>query len=616
MKILSRIALLLLVGSLFCPAWLSAQSRLFYAGSSGAEIFNDVVQLSDGTILIAGAADDLSWLPPGLNEIDLGTATIANNQGTNRFAFLLHADSALDNLLNIAYLSQGAAEDIRFIKTTNAPRTRTGEMFISGSTEDTDDGGYFIAKLDNNFVDGLPTGLVWSYNAKCTAGDYPKNYQPWDVDARGRVYFARGDSHDFNWSIMHRLDRDGNLDIVENWRLHWIAAGGEFRGTPASSYSGGSGALSHSGVLFKKGGRCALRSWTQADYDFWQPDGNGGTKKGKWPLDVLYAAPCDPAAASQSTSGPGYTGYATPSGSITYGPSSICIDRRTDDLYLGLNSKSRLPGGNPDFEPAVVAFDSSGALRWWSRLYHEVRPDSTAWVSEPDQYIDGLAIDYSLPLPQSELVVDARCHGNNVENFWEGDVIAANPGANAFQNRFTGSSGNIHISWLGKLATGDGTLHHSTYVAEYAEGASGLGAALTDPLLDGWPNPNAGWPEVNTTRLQQNALKVTADGSVIIIGTGRRTMTTANAHQKMPRPGGGGFSAWNQFVRQYRNDFAQPDYSSLVRGTWDTLNTQPGNNTELMAAFKTRSGIIVVGQHLGADGEVPVANVPAWGSAT
>ncbi|MBK7084986.1 MAG: hypothetical protein IPH53_10085 [Flavobacteriales bacterium] len=120
-------------------------------------------------------------------------------------------------------------------------------------------------------------------------------------------------------------------------------------------------------------------------------------------------------------------------------------------MYIGFNTKSVLPGGEPDFEPAVMAMDADGALLWWSRLYHEVTPGGDTVNSSPDQYIDALAIDYSQPPASGMLVVNARCHGNNVENLWEGSSIAANPGASGFQNQFTGTNGNIHISWLGKL---------------------------------------------------------------------------------------------------------------------------------------------------------------------
>ena len=130
-----------------------------------------------------------------------------------------------------------------------------------------------------------PTAFDWTYNVKAEDGDYQKNYHPWDVDSQGRVYFIRGDSHDNGFAAMHRLTATGNLDIVENWSMHWVTGGsrGEFRATPASSYSSfyTSGSITHSAIVFKIGPRCNLRSWTQADYDLIQPDGNGGTKKGK-----------------------------------------------------------------------------------------------------------------------------------------------------------------------------------------------------------------------------------------------------------------------------------------------------------------------------------------------
>ena len=49
------------------------------------------------------------------------------------------------------------------------------------------------------------------------------------------------------------------------------------------------------------------------------PDGNGGTKKGTWPLDILYAAECLPGGPDNTTDGPGYTGYSG-SATFTHGP--------------------------------------------------------------------------------------------------------------------------------------------------------------------------------------------------------------------------------------------------------------------------------------------------------
>lgn len=597
----------ILVCLFFYSVFAQAQSSLFYVGGSGADQLNDIVQLSNGKFLLAGATDDLSWIPDPSIVTEWSVTEIANNQGSDQFAYLMILNEELDSIEQFIHFSQGAAEDIRFIKTTNIPRAKTGDMYISGTTRDSDDGGYFIARLNDNFVDGIPTRMDWVVNVKCADGGYPARNQPWDVDAEGRVYYVRGDSHAYNWSAMYRLGPDGERQVVEHWRTHWKVAGGEYRATPASSFPEGIDALQESGIVFKRDGRCNMRSWTYEEYEEQSPDGNGGVKQGKWPMDVLFSGPCDPEEDNPNTSGPGYTGY-KPAGIFTYGPSVVTVDRRNGDVYLGINMRSVLPGGQPDFEPAVVRFDRTGKLVWWTRLYHEVRADSSKHNSTPDQYIDGVAIDYAF----DNVIVNARCHGNNVENFWEGNTINSRPSANAWKNQFTGSSGNIHISWLGRLDM-DATLLASTYVAEMPNGAKGAGARLTDPLMDGWPNPNAGWPDLNTTRLVPNTLKVTGDGHVLIVGQGRRTMTTANAYQKMPKPGNGTTSRWNHFIRQYEDDFTRPMYSSLVAPPWDTLNEQGGLEVRVHNFFKTDQGVVFVGEQNGQGRCLLTSGVPSFG---
>lgn len=607
---------LLLALALFSTITYS-QAILTYAG---AQSFYDIVQLSDGSYLVGGYAENLDWLPASTSQTMLAAGGISNSQGTNRFAFILHLSSDLQTAEHLLYLPQNGAEDIRFIKTSNVPGEATGSLYVSGNTNDSkqNGGGYFIARLNNNFVDGVPDAFEWVYNV-WAEGNIKTNH-PWDVDSQGRVTYVRGQSHAYDWSSAHRLDVTGEQMVVPNWRIHWQEAGGEYYGL-AADHPEGPAALSHSGIVFKTWGRCDLRSWTTADYSATLPDGNGGSKQGRWPLDAFFNGPCDPT--DVSAEWPGYTGYrlgATP----VQGASSIVIDRRTDDLYLGMNIKSVLPGGQPDFEPAVIAMDAEGGLRWWSRLYHEITPDGEIRNSSPDQYVDALAIDYSTDPGTASLVVNARCHGNNVENLWEGNEIAENPNASGFQNRFTGSSGNIHISWLGKLRLIDGVLQHSTYVAEYAEGASGLGSAHPDPNLAGWPNPNAGWPTLNTTRLARNNMKVSADGSVCVLGTGRRTITTANAYQQMVLPANGGLSSWNSFARVYPDDLSAPLYSSLVVGVWDTITQQGGGNTNLYGIWKTTDGVLAVGWQR-ADGDnpevsagqpIPTNGTPSWGQAS
>ncbi|MEO6670927.1 MAG: T9SS type A sorting domain-containing protein [Ferruginibacter sp.] len=586
-----------------------------YAGNTGKETFYDVTQITDGTILVVGYAENLGWVGTAPKTELTYTASIPNTLGTNRYGFILHLSADLQTILHVVHFPQGAVEDIRFIKTNTQPYTPTGDLYISCNTSDTDPnkGGYIIAKLDHNFINGIPSSLSWVNVV--WAKSIAKEAHPWDVTSDGKVYFLGGEAYGYDWSAVYCLNQNGQQAVVNNWRTHWLKNGTEWKGTPASANPfGGIDSVGYSGIVLKIWGRCDLRSWTASDYNNDFPDGNGGIKKGKWPLDILFSGPCDPT--NPTAAGPGYTGYSA-SGTPVYGGSSICIDRRNNDVYIGMNFKSVLPGGLPDFEPAVIAMDSTGSLKWWSRLYHEITPTGDTVNSSPDQYVDALAIDYN----HNTLVVGARCHGNNVENLWEGNTINSNLAAAGFQNQFTGSSGNIHISWLGKLQLNNGVLSNATYMAEYAEGTGALGAPHPDTNLDGWPNPNDGWPDVNSTRMAKNNLKVTSNGDVCILAVGRRTITTANAYQKMVKPGSGGLSAWNSFVRMYDPQLSVPKYSSLLVGAWDTLTQAGGGNTDLYGLYKTSKGIIAVGRHsANASGvpngnNIPVVNTVTWGTS-
>jgi hypothetical protein len=597
-----------------------AQSPLVtYAGGGGKETFYDVLQISDGTFLVAGNAEDLDWVDASVPRTVLSwSGTIPNALGTNRYGILLHFSENLQQLLRVVHFPRGAVEDIRYLKTSSQPYAPTGDLYISCNTSDTEanNGGFLLARLDHNFIDGIPSHLLWQAPVWAESG--PKDYHPWDVTNDGRVYYILGQNHAYDWSALYCLNQNGKRMPVEHFRTHWLKNNaGEWRGTPASAYpNGGLDAVDFSGIVLKNWGRCELRSWTADAFNGYYPDGNGGMRKGAWPADFLFKGPCNPA--SPGGQSPGYNGYSPESCCPVYGGSCVVVDRRNNELYVGMNFKSySVSASSPDFEPAVMAFSENGALRWWSRLYHEITPDGDTVQSLPDQYIDALAIDYA----QDKLVVGARAHGNNVENLWEGDQIDANPAAYGFQNRFTGTNGNIHLSWLGKLRLADGALINATYMGEYAEGTGALGAAHPDPNLDGWPNPNAGWPDVNTTRMARNALKVSSNGEVCVLAVGRRTITTANAYQKMVKPAYGGKSCWNSFVRVYAPDFSVPKYSSLLVGAWDTLTQAGGDNTELFGVYKTAKGVVCVGRRT-ADAAgvpkgnaIPLANVPVWGTA-
>ncbi|MBK9195227.1 MAG: hypothetical protein IPO17_09620 [Flavobacteriales bacterium] len=213
---------ILLLSTAILTSTVTAQTNLVtYAGGSGNEVFNDVVQISDGRVLVIGVADDLGWIDTGVPQFNLGASGITNGLGTGKFPFILVFDSTLQIMLSVHAMTQGAAEDLRFIKLTNAPGTPTGDIYLSGTTEDANTGGYFIGRLDNNFVNGDPSGFEWVINVKCSTGEYPKIYQPWDVGGDGKVVYAYGDSHSYNWSAIYRNKADGSEDVVPFWRIHW-----------------------------------------------------------------------------------------------------------------------------------------------------------------------------------------------------------------------------------------------------------------------------------------------------------------------------------------------------------------------------------------------------------
>ncbi|MBC8161212.1 MAG: hypothetical protein H7Z42_08330 [Roseiflexaceae bacterium] len=582
-----------------------------YAGNAGNERLYAVLELSDKTVVAAGVADNLDWLSNTVPQTQLAGATaLANAGGTNKIGFLLHLSADLSQVLRVLLLPQGAAEDIRFIKTTSAPGTPTGDLYISGTTTS----GYFVARLDNNFVSAAPTTLRWVYNV-AAAGDH-KIRQPWDVGGDGKVVYGMGTPYDTEWAAIYRLNADGQQEVVENWSAHWSATA-EWDGTPATSYPNKATApLVYSGLVMKAGRKGSLRSASQADYNLLQSDGNGGTgRKGRFPDDYYFAGPC-PLNAANCPGGPGYTGYRT-SGRPTQRIGGITIDRRTNHMYIGYSTQSVLPDGNPDFEPAVVAMDQTGLLKWWSRLYTEQAANST-----PDQYVDGLTLDYAQPPEQAALVVLARAHGNNTYNLWPAKSItkATNPDhpGYAFQNGWTGNNGNIHVAWLGKLRAGNGTLLYSTYVGEYADDEPGTQAKYTEPNLDGWPSFNAGWPKINTTRLE-TTVHVDVQGRVYITGVGRRTVTTANAYQKMLKPGQGA-STWNDFVRVYTPDLTSLAYSSILSGTWDATTGAGGGNIEIQGIMPISGGVLVGGFHKVDDtkavagNDMPTKSVPTWGT--
>lgn len=607
-------ALLLVLWS----ALLGAQSsnRVFYAGGSGADRFNDVHRLSDGSFLIAGQSTDLSWIASGVPQSTLA-ATGIDSAATGQIGFILHVSADLSSLMRVVRFPTSSVRDVFKIRSTEVPGQSTGAIFISGSRDNASvEDGYFLARLDHNFLSASPTALSWVANIRAAAG--VKERQPWDVGGDGKVVYALGREFDPNWAAIQRLSAAGTPEVVEHWQAHWHA-GGEWDGTPASSY-GGTQPLNYSAIVMKANRRGSLRSTTVADYSLLQADANGNpARQGRFPDDYYHSGHCELASGSACpNSGPGYTGYRAASAQ-TQRVGGIAVDRRNNSIYFGYSTKSILPDGNPDFEPALVAIRADGQLLWWDRLYRESTSNSS-----PDQYVDGVGIDYG----NNRLLVMARAHGNNTVNLWRAQEITQSLSGDGFQRQFTGTNGNVHISWLGAYNLLDGRIRAATYIAEYGEGQTTYGSAHPDPLLGGWPNPNSGWPNVNTTRCGADAgysgeIEILSEGSVAVSCLGRRTMTTTDAHQRMPLPNATPLptGTWNQFVRVYRADLNGVNYSSLLTGAWDQSSGQGGDNTQVVGLASSAGRLVAVGLQR-ADGAgvalgnpIPTQQIPSWGAA-
>jgi hypothetical protein len=597
-------------------------SRVAYAG--GETAFHEAVALADGSLLIAGSSNGTSWLPGDvpIHTID-GSALPPSS--TSRLGLILHVEGDLSSIRACYALPANRSEEIRRIRFTTTPGQSGGLCYISGQIA----GGHFIGRLNAHPESAIPSDFDWVIEVP--SSEDHRDIQPWDVDASGNVVYLQGGETSY--------DADPDLQPV----IRFLDANGQPR-VPSALRSTVPGEM-----RFPRD----LRSWTEADRTAVFSDGNGQIRMGTWPLDIFTTHQIDDATGDPDGINPvrlenneayGYTGYHSAG---KYRVGSITIDRRTGRFHIGFNTNSRFwdaPANKvqPDFEPAVAAFDADGSLLWWSRLYHEVidannngQVDSgETRLSPPDQYIDSLAVDYSQDSASGNLVVLARTHGNAVSNLWNGDEVAIHPGEQAFHNRFTGTEGNIHISWVGKLALADGTLRRATYMGGFFRKIiDGKGnwpsIAYEEDIHDGWPTHNAGWPDLTTTMATPNSLRVDNAGRIYVVGRGPRMVTTSNAYQKLPRRLGHsnpvldeGTAPWNAFVRVYQPDLKTLAYSSAVTGDW---NYPTGNradepvgadNTVLHGVLPLTDGLLITGIQENQGHAVPVINPADWQEST
>jgi hypothetical protein len=661
-----------LLFSIFYGTWAFAQTnRIFLAGGQGNERFNTVFQLSDSTVLIGGEADNLSWIPTGVPIITLDTLAGqgVRNGSSASIGFILHASKDLNTILRVLRLPPNTLESINKIKATSKPGDPTGEIYFSGRRDV--NAGYFIGRLNNNFVNGVPNTVSMGLNLRSRivstgakhqydGPSYHRLFQPWDVDADGKILAASGEEFDFNWSFLGKYKRNGDADSVEYFPFHevildggnqwpqvtgrmaevntrrasqmpdsvWVRVIDNVDPIPDVFDSVKVTGVAGSGIVLKSYRAGAMRSQTQAEYDLLQNDENGNAgRKSFRPDDYIYNAICTLGTGNCPNTGPGYLGYG-PTDIWNGRVGDVVIDKRNGDMYFtytlptegpAVQTQPRGKATKYDMQPVLVAMRKNGEIKWWARLMREALGGNSA-----DQITDGLAIDYQL----NSIVILGRVYDTCTHNYWKGNEIALNPGGNGFQNSWTGPDPKIEYSWLAKYDMANGRIRFSTYVAENAKNAGNTGAPLANPVYDGWPNPNAGNPRLaeTVTPIGGSTLQVDQDGNVYLISSTKgRAITTANAYQKMLKPAQG--SATDSlppgeypFVRIYNPSLSGVLYSSAIAGIWNPQDSSSRSPVSLAGLVPTGNGFFVVGSHQGkiSPSDFPyhigTINAPSWAS--
>jgi len=599
-----------------------------YAGGNGIEKFHIILSLSDGSFLVGGQAQEFSWVPNGVpvNVIDFqGDFASSSSLGKG---FVMHLSEDLQTINSILRFPDNSVRDVYKIKTNSLPGNPTGDIFISGS-RDNQSGvdGYYIAKLNGNFLNGIPSGLAYykAINAKARSGGAPiiqfppglesshKQTQPWDVNSKGQVLYAMGSDFSFDTAAVFFMNRNGVDTLMPFFGNHTP----NFSAIPLSSNQS---SLKSSFLFFRYNGTTspgAWRSFSKGLFDQNSEDENGNSgRQGAYPFDAFFNGPQVLGGASIDNSGSGYTGYSpnVAGGRWSGKIGGICFDKRSGDFFIGASIS--VSGRNSianvdDTEPAIAAFSSNGEQKWWARLHKEDANGSSA-----QQQVEGLEFDYA----GNQLVVLGRSRSDATNNFWKGNELKLKPGGNGFQNRITGPISNSDIPdffWLGKYDAVSGRILHSTYIAE-PDSIEKLSVVSGGISGTEFPDINKGNFKLGSTTVNHFSVNP-LNGDVLISGSGLRTLTTSNAYQKMLLPGiwqeGKGIAPRNSFARVYTGSLDSLRYSSLISGLW---NPADGNsdNTNIRSLLPISGGILFAGYHSGIGSDVQVMNPPSWGNST
>jgi len=644
----------LFAGLLFFSTVVQAQNNLVsYLGDTSTR-FNAILKLSDGTFLVGGETRSLAWVPAGIPVTTLSMPDTTNSRSV-RIAFLAHLTVDMNTLARVVRFPATTVRDVFRIKTNTPPGQPTGDIYISGNRENefnTGSGpGYYIAKLNGNFLNGNnPTGLVYLFdvNARGIQSNSPlmtesvssyRAIQPWDVQSDGKVVYGAGHQYSASWAAIYRRRANGKSDdTLSSWPNHWVRIRSrnpavdrrniEYRNynmrvgdsilftsnnPPGFSQNVMIDSAMMSGIVLKVNRSGSnWRSYNASDFQVLATDENGNPGRvGRYPEDFMYSAPCVTGNCPNLGPNP-ITNYGTNYGNndnATHRVGGIVVDKRTNDMFVGYSALCRHPSsiqpGEGDIEPIVVGMSVSGEIKWWNRLHKEDPINASRALQE----IEGLAIDYL----NNNLVVLAAVTDTSQNNLWKGNEITSNPSANGVQNKPTGTNASIKYAWIGKINTTNGQMRNATYLGEFANNMGFTGAPYASPRLDGWPNYNAGSPNLARTIVRN--VEVSETGEVLVIGEAERVLTTRDAFQKMPKENQG-LAPRTSFLRVYSSNLDSVVYSSAVTGIWDRTTGRTGSNMLVRTAAFSGDDVAIIGFHSRGGGDLPTTNAPAFGDTT
>ena len=222
----------------------------------------------------------------------------------------------------------------------------------------------------------------------------------------------------------------------------------------------------------------------------------------------------------------------------------------------------------PAFDLLLARYTSDGKLLWSTNLY---QPNDS--VHTPDQK----AVDLAFCAATGDLYVLAKQHGSNRYRF-KGDLV--------------GDTGNMMISWLGRVDTGAGVLKAGYYFHHSRNsGYDERGLAKPPP-----------YPKLSGNDLRR--LGVDSAGRVYVAGNaGAKAWTTAKAWRDWPSDqlGGG-----NGALYVFPTNIERPLYVTMIRGN-------EGGRCGIYGLAVTSPGVWVGGNNEGTGSSTD--NRPSWSAA-